>query len=46
LIEAILEERNLLLELRDLPAQSIDKRQHCRLRSRRHSIPEWLENRR
>jgi hypothetical protein len=45
LAEALLEESNLLLETRDLPAQSIDKRQNCGLGSRRHSIPEGSGNR-
>jgi hypothetical protein len=40
LVEALLEESDLLLEMRDLLAQSIDKSQNCGLSSRRHSIPE------
>ena len=46
MVEALLEESDLLLEMRDLLAQSINKRQDCGLGSRRHSIPEWLGNRR
>jgi len=42
LVEAILEESDLLLEMRDLLAQSVDKRQNRGLSSRRHSIPEGL----